>query len=188
MAARSTQDRYGAVAQALHMVSLVLILVLIPLGMVMANIGDGGTRTALFRSHVAIGLVVFALTLGRVVWRLVEPTPAVPTGIEGRRRALYRGVHIASYVVLLALSVTGLSMLLGSGMSPLPGDVVPSELDTALPAVTAHFVLALILVALLVLHVGAIAIYQRRKGDVLGRMGLNRTRPGPVMARSDSGR
>lgn len=174
MELRSTSERYGAVAQGLHWVSALLILILIALGLTMTRLG-GGDNDTMYRVHVGLGLIVGVLTIVRVVWRFLEPSPPTPPMPEWRRLA-YLGIHYALYVGLLALAGTGITTLLASGLTPFPTEVTAAAVEDGRPR-DAHFVLALAYSGLLVLHVVGVMTYQRSKGDVTSRMGLNLPAP-----------
>lgn len=170
MTLRSDHLTYGTLARGLHWASAALIMVLIVLGLTMTRI-NAGDNTTLYRIHVAIGLLVAVLTIIRVIWRFTEPSP-VPPPMPPWRQKLYIANHYALYVGLLALAVTGIATLLTNDLTPFPPDVVASEVDDV-RAGDAHFVLALVYTALLVMHVVGVLAYQRSRGDVLSRMGID---------------
>ena len=168
---KGTTESYGRLAQGLHWGSALLILVLIPIGVVMARIGEGAVQTFLYRAHVALGMVVLVLTLLRVVWRFIETTPTPPPMPPWRLR-LFKGVHALIYVSLFGLAVSGVVTLVSSGMTPFPPDVVPGNIEEELASLTAHKTVAYILTGLLVGHVAGVISYQLMKGDVMSRMGM----------------
>lgn len=171
---RSTEERYGRIAQGLHWISAALIVVLITLGLTMTRINDGANDT-MYRVHVGIGLLVSVLTIVRVIWRFREPSPPTPPMPEWRRIA-YLANHYALYVGLFALAGTGITTLLASGLTPLPTDVTAAAVEDGRPR-DAHFILALAYSGLLVMHVVGVVTYQRTKGDVTSRMGLHLPSP-----------
>ena len=170
MGVRSTVDRYGAVARGLHWVSALLILVLIVLGVAMTRV-NGGDNTTMYRVHVTIGLLVAVLTIVRAVWRFLEPTPDPPPMSAWRRR-LFVANHYALYVGLFALAATGIATLTTNGLAPFPPEVIAAEVDDV-AAGDAHFAIALIYIGLFVMHIVGVLTYQRTKGDVLSKMGLD---------------
>ena len=172
MGARSTAESYGKVAQGLHWVTALLILGLIPLGLIMTRLEEGSAQTGLYRAHVALGLMVAILTLVRVVWRIVEPTPEPPPMPHWRHR-LFIGIHVALYGGLVVLAFTGIATLLGSDMAPFPSEVIAADIDRDLAPRAGHQVLAYIFIALFIAHVAGAVSYQLKKGDVLGKMGIN---------------
>ncbi len=120
MSIRSTRDRYGAIAQAIHWMSAFLILALIPLGLVMTRLDDAETQLTLNRIHVTLGVIVAFLTIGRVIWRLIEPTPDPPP-MPTWRKLLFSGTHLALYVGIAILASSGIVMLVETDFRPIAG-------------------------------------------------------------------
>lgn len=170
MTLRSSETNYGTLARGLHWTTAGLVLVLVPLGLAMTRINDGDNNT-MYRVHVALGLLIAVLTIIRVVWRFLEPSPTPPP-MPPWRRLLYTANHYALYVGLLVLAVTGIATLVTNDLTPFPPSVVASEVDDV-RAGDAHFALALIYTGLFVMHIAGVLAYHRTKGPVLNKMGIN---------------
>lgn len=163
-------ESYSRVTQAIHWITAVLIFALIPLGMVMTRLPEDTDPTALYRVHVSLGLIILLLTLVRVVWRVVDPNPQpAPLAMPPWRRVIFKAVNVGLYGGLVLVVVTGLAMLIGSGMVPVPPEVVPDQIDD-IPPRTAHRVLAWVFAIVVVSHLAGVISYQMTKGDTLGRM------------------
>ena len=67
------QQRYTAVAIALHWLIAAGIVGMIALGWTMGEVESG--RFALIQIHKSIGLTILALTAARIAWRLMNPPP-----------------------------------------------------------------------------------------------------------------
>ena len=170
MRMKSNHDRYGSVAVGFHWASAVLVLGQLALGLSMTRV-NGGDNDAMYRVHVGLGMVITLLTIARAGWRVVEPSPRTPPMPEWRR-IVYVANHAAFYVVLLALAGGGLAILIGSEITPMPWAVDAAAVEDG-RARDAHFILALIFSALFVMHVIGVVSYQRTKGDVFSRMGID---------------
>ena len=169
---RSSPQTFGKVAQALHWSTTILVFALIPLGLVMTRLPESADPTVLYRVHVSIGLIVLLLTLVRFVWRFADSQPS-PLPMPAWRRVVFRTVNACLYLGLIALVLTGLTMLIGSGMVPVPPEVVPDEIDD-IPPRAAHRVLAWIFGVIVLSHLAGVVSYQLKKGDTLGRILPNR--------------
>ena len=125
-------------------------------------------------------MLVFALVLVRLAWRGVNPiVPALPDGLRPWERPAATLTHRGFYVLLLLMPVTGWLMASASplgiptvvfGLFALPNPVGP---NAALERVMAlvHGGLAVLLVVLLLLHVGAALRHHFvLRDDVLTRM------------------
>jgi cytochrome b561 len=158
----------------LHWVSAALIVLMIPIGWIMARTLDDGLRLTLYQVHLLGGWAIVALMVTRVVLRVRRPVPA-PAGLAPWNRALYRGVHWAVTLVPLALAASGTLAILQNDIGPmLQSQTPPPATLDVVQARDAHEVGAYLFVALLVVHVAGVLRYQATRGDVLRRMGVGR--------------
>ena len=99
-------DRYTGFSQALHWLIALLVFTQLAMGKLFEIDADDGPD-GLFGWHTAIGLTVLALTLIRLGWRVTHKVPALPPATPSWQRLAARGTHIAFYVLLLALPLSG---------------------------------------------------------------------------------
>jgi cytochrome b561 len=97
--------RFGAVSQWLHWTTVVLVVVLI----VMGKAGDieADEPNALYMWHGSLGVLVLLLTLIRILWAVVSRPPPLPQTMSIAARSLALTVHIALYVLLVAVVFSG---------------------------------------------------------------------------------
>lgn len=172
---RSTPTQYGSVAIAIHWLSAILIIVLIPLGLISANFvdGDSSAKPVLLAAHMVLGIAILVLTLGRVAWwRFADKRPDPVAGMPKWQEAVSRSVHILLYVVLLVLAGSGIALVATSGAVSVlfGGDGVLPDFWDFTPRLP-HRVVAFALIALLFFHIGA-AIYHQivMKDRLMDRM------------------
>lgn len=103
--------RYTTVAIALHWLTALAILAMIPMGWWMseaiAQPDSQATAYRVFQLHKSIGFTILALTVFRIVWRLTHRTPPLPQEMKGWEAFLARSTQFAFYGLLLALPLTG---------------------------------------------------------------------------------
>jgi len=176
MATKSSFDRYGNVAIALHWSSATAVILTWLAGFTVANALPAGQGVGLLLAHIALGVIVFALTLLRIVWWLAaDKHPGAPTGQPRWQVRLAQLVHGCLYVLLVLMASSGITTLILSGAVPtlLAGGPVP-DFSELIPRV-AHGIMARILLLLLVVHVGAALWHQLvRRDHLLARMGVGR--------------
>ena len=175
---KSTSDQYGTVAVLIHWVSAVLILVLIVLGFRAAGTMNPAAKAAILRVHVPIAIGVLALTLLRIVWWLgFDRKPDPVAGAPRWQERTAPVVHVLFYVVILGMVASGIGMIALSGAAPLifGGESALLPDFWKYPPRLPHAIGARLLLALLVLHVGA-ALYHQfvRRDGLLWRMWLAR--------------
>jgi cytochrome b561 len=176
MATRSSSDRYGSIAIAIHWSSATAVILTWLAGFTVANALPAGQGSGLLLAHIALGLIVFALTLLRIVWWLVaDKHPGAPAGQPRWQVRLAQLVHGCLYVLLVLMASSGITTLILSGAVPilLAGGPVP-DFSALIPRV-AHGLMSRILLVLLVGHVGAALWHQFvRRDHLLARMGVGR--------------
>jgi len=187
MTAQNTRLRYGTVAMTLHWLIALLVVGNVIGGFTFANIlsRDNSSFLTIVFLHKSIGLTVLALSILRLVWRLMNPVPALPPMSE-RLRLLARGTHYLFYFLIIAVPLVGWLMVSASSTGAPTSffglfDVPSFSFLSSMPRAdrrpyhelfeTSHAVLAYGAVALVVLH-GAAALYHQysRHDDVLKRM------------------
>jgi len=162
-------QRYSAVAIALHWAIALLILGQVAGGLYMHNLPNSApVKFDLYQLHKSFGLSILLLTIVRLGWRFGHKPPALPAAMPGWQKIIARITHWAFYALLFATPLAGWAMV---SVSPLDVPTVWFGLIEAphLPFFggvadrggaedlfqEGHEYLALSIVGLLVLHVGA---------------------------------
>ncbi|WP_103333348.1 cytochrome b/b6 domain-containing protein [Pseudotabrizicola formosa] len=197
MSARNTPRSYGRIARLFHWATAALILSAIPLGLVANRLPyDTAEQLALkaqvFSLHKTLGVLVFFVALGRILWTLFETHP-VPLHPERRLELwLARLVHWMLYISLVAVPLTGwVHHAAVTGFAPiwwpfgqgLP--FVPQSEAVAATAGAAHWVFTKLMIVSILLHVaGALKHHVLDRDDTLRRMTRGITAPAtPIPAR-----
>jgi cytochrome b561 len=125
-----SSTHYGAVAQAFHWATAILVVVAY-------MYGPGGSEQQVYspardfdrQLHETLGLCVFALVLMRVLWRMVDTHPDPPQVARWIGIAA-KAVQWALYLLLFALPLTAIvgAWLEGHPLTLLVGVEIPSPL------------------------------------------------------------
>jgi cytochrome b561 len=151
-------DAYTPLAVLLHWTLAVLITGMVALGWYMMEIEDDPGSAWFFNLHKSIGLVVAALVLLRLVWRLGHRPAPLPDSLPSWQAATARAIHWLLYAAMVAMPLSGLigALLSKKGIvffgTALPR-VFEANHDLAEIFFEAHSLTAWILVALVSLHV-----------------------------------
>lgn len=176
MTAVADVKRYSGVAIAFHWAIAGLILLNFPVAWTMHDRGtDKATAFALFQLHKTIGLTVLLLSVGRLLWRLMNPPPPLPAGMAPWERMLSNTVHTLFYVLMVGVPLGGWMMVSASptgvptlyfGFIPWPHIAPLADLPVADKKAVheffeqAHGLGAWAILGLLVLHVGGALKHQ----------------------------
>jgi cytochrome b561 len=181
VALRNTATAWGWPAQALHWLVAVLVFPLLGIGVAMVGlVSDVGSRFELYQLHKSLGVLVFALVLVRLIWRLLNrQAPALPGGLRPWERRLATSTYFGLYALLLLLPLTGWVMASTSplgvptivfGLLTLPHPIGPNVAVEEIMA-WVHAILAALLGLLLLLHIiAALKHHFVLHDDVLARM------------------
>lgn len=177
---RSLPVRYGAVAMTLHWLIALAIIANIVIGLSMTE----PPVFPLIALHKSIGFTVLVLSVLRVVWRVMNPVPPAPLGLEPWLRITAHALQHLFYFLIVAVPLAGWLMVSAGGhatpvfglfewpafpiLSGMPRSVAHPwhELFE-----TAHVWLAWAMIILVPLHILAALYHHFARGDnVLLRM------------------
>lgn len=102
ISADPARRRYSGVAMAFHWA----IAILVTMNWLIAEqAGDmeGPLRGEIMSYHKAWGMLILALSLGRLAWRLTHKPPPMPAHYKTWERGLAHTVHIIFYALIIGL-------------------------------------------------------------------------------------
>jgi cytochrome b561 len=103
----NTTTRWGWPAKTLHRIGALAILLLLGHGWWMTHMASRPERLAHYAGHSAMGYDLLALTVLRLLWRWLNPVPALPADLKPWERAAARAAHFLLYLLTFVVSVTG---------------------------------------------------------------------------------
>lgn len=167
--------RYTLTAQALHWLTVLLILAILPVAWVMVSLPKDPQQAWLFVIHRSLGITILAVVAVRLAWRATHPPPPLPGGSSTAIELVGRLTHWLLYTLLLLMPVSGylqsgngrpVSYL---GLFDLPA--LPKNKGLGEIAQTTHLLGQWGIYVLVVLHVLATVWHVAvRRDGLLGRM------------------
>ena len=165
MPARNTNERYGWVAQTLHWAIFFLLIVQFTLGKIADNLPLGLDRLITLARHKSFGITILALAVIRLLWRLINRPPPLPS-MPGWQRMAAHLSHAGLYALLFAMPLTGWLMSSAHnypvswfGLVQLP-DLITPDRDLSHDLEDIHELLSNILLELAAVHVLAALKHQ----------------------------
>lgn len=161
MSWKNSPAGYGWASILLHWTMAIMIVVLLPLGLWMTSLDyyhpwyKKGPDL-----HRAIGVILASLLILRLTWRLLQPQPR-PLASKRWEQLTARTTHALLYLILLTLVISGylISTADGRAVDVFGWFQVPATLQGIEHqediAGDIHFAVAMLLIAMLVLHIGA---------------------------------
>lgn len=165
-------------AITIHWLSAIFIAIMLATGFQAASVTDLAVKADVLMVHVPAGVVLLVLTLARIAWWVfADSKPDPEAGVPHWQERAGRAIHLLFYVVILGMVGSGIGMFILSGAGPLLFTGAEGTLPDfwKYPPRIPHAIGARILIALLVLHIGA-ALYHyfALKDGVLQRMWFSR--------------
>ncbi|MEM6974459.1 MAG: cytochrome b [Pseudomonadota bacterium] len=177
--------RYALVQRVLHWtVALVVICSLLG-GLMLYLFGFGGLRDTfgmevtnlIYKYHKTLGVLVLMLMAFRIAARLKLGAPAMSPFLPVWQVRAADAVHIAIYVLLIAVPVLGWAGTAAGGFPvqffdfTLPG-IIPKDKELSKTLFQLHGLAALSLTAILVLHIGAAYRHWKLRDGTMARISL----------------
>jgi cytochrome b561 len=157
--------RYGTVAMTLHWLIGFSIIGLLIVGKYMHGLPDNDpNKFFLYQMHKSFGISVLVLTVVRIIWRVINPVPALPAGMPAWQRWGAHLSHFGLYALMLAIPLSGWAVASSSstgiptmlfGAVELPFLPVGNDRETHEFYEEAHELLGNLMILLLIVHVVA---------------------------------
>ena len=107
MAAGEAQG-YSAVARTFHWVTAALVLTMLPIGIAIATFDLGpAVEDPLYHIHRSMGALILVIVLARLIYRLFNPAPPLPSDIPALQQFAALFTHWALYVLLIVQPIVG---------------------------------------------------------------------------------
>lgn len=158
------QLHYGTPAKVFHWLVVALLAVQYPIGWLMPDLHRGMQPGAPMTFHISFGLTILIVIALRLIWRLTHPVAPEST-LPAWQRLSSGVVHWMLYVAVLATTLTGWLFASFRGWSvsffylfPMP--MLASDNAAAGRTIDGlHQAAELLLLALIVIHVGAALVH-----------------------------
>jgi cytochrome b561 len=176
-AAASPPRLYSPAARMLHWLTALCVAVLVPVGLAMTRTPEGAFTNALYEIHKSFGIVIFVVMMARLAVRLAVGAPPPAEGLTSLERVVSKVVHVALYVLLVAMPIGGYAAT-SSCCAPvalfwvLPMPFAFSLGEEATKTVfKMHETGAFVLIGLVIFHLAGVINHALvRRDDVLARM------------------
>lgn len=187
----SATQSYGTITKTFHWLTALLIITVIPLGAIANRLPyetneQLAFKAQLFSLHKTLGVIIFAVALGRIIWALTQTKPGSLHPERKIETMLAELVHWLLYISLVAVPLTGwIHHAATEGFAPvllpisqdLP--LVPKDESIAKLFAGLHWVWSKIMVGAILLHVAGALKHQFIDKDVtLKRMWFGQTDSG----------
>jgi len=175
---RNTNSSWGSLSRLFHWSLGVLIIGMLAYGWWMNHFPARPDRFFYRSIHADIGYVVLLLTVTRLIWRWINPVPALPADTPQWERLAAGIIHGALYAVTILVAMLGWAHSGARdpnyadwfGLFRVPQITSPDKAAAAAYE-SRHIFFAYVLLALILIHIGAAIWHHVVKRDrVAARM------------------
>lgn len=168
---------YTLTARVLHWIVATLVLLMVPLGIVIANEWGGPAQQFLYNLHKSIGATLIPIVIVRLLYRINHPAPPLPSDIPAIQQFAAHATHWALYVLILAQPIVGYIMTSAYpapvpffGLFNLPA-IWPANRALSEQLSVVHLYIGIAIAVVAAMHIGAALFHHFvRKDRVLMRM------------------
>lgn len=158
MCLKNTTERFGLVAQGIHWLMALMIVVMLGVGFYMETMERGPDLFKLMAMHKAVGIIVLVLAVLRVIWVFMNVSPAPLPDHKKWEKVLAKIVQGIMYLAMIAMPLSGWIMSSAGGhaisifgLFDMPA-IVAENKELGKMANQAHGIIAWVLISTIVLH------------------------------------
>ena len=106
---------YGLISKIFHWFSAAVLVMQIPLGFYLVDLDFNEKRLTMENIHIILGLSIFYLTLLRLIYKFINPTPPLSNSIFRGQKIIAKLNHILLYISIFIISISGILKKLFNG-------------------------------------------------------------------------
>ena len=156
-------NEYGLLAKLFHWVTFLILIAQIPFGFYLVDLEFSETRIELEDIHILIGIIVFYLTLFRLIWKFFNPTPLSSISHFSGQIIIGKLNHVFLYLSILLITTSGIlkKLYMGEKLNFFFFKYQLKDFNFELSDIfyTIHIYSNYILIALICVHIFAVIIH-----------------------------
>jgi cytochrome b561 len=115
MSILNNKVKYGLLSKLFHWLTAAGLIVQIPLGFYLVDLDFDETRVDIENYHILFGLIIFYITLIRLIFKLLTPIPDFKGSAFLGQKFIARLNHLLLYLTLLTVTFSGILKKLFNG-------------------------------------------------------------------------
>ena len=159
----NTDKDYGLISKIFHWITAAALFIQIPLGFYLVDLDFGEKRITIESVHVVLGLTIFYVILGRLIFKLFNSTPKLGNSIFPGQRLIAKLNHIFLYLAVFTITISGALKKLFNGerLDLFFFEIeIKDNFDLAEIFYEIHILSNYILIVLISLHIVAVIIHK----------------------------
>jgi len=104
----NSYSKYGLLAKLFHWVTFIALLAQVPFGFYLVELEFSDQRIELENIHIIVGIIVFYLTLFRLIWKFFNPSPTESKSFFKGQILIGKFNHLLLYLSIFAITISGM--------------------------------------------------------------------------------
>ena len=155
--------KYGLLAKLFHWITFIILILQIPFGFYLVGLEFSDRRIDLENIHILIGIIVFYITLFRLIWKFFNPSATDGNSFFKGQIFIAKVNHFLLYLSIFTITISGIlkKLYMGERLNFLFFEYGFNQ-DNFLLADTfyeVHIYANYILIALVILHILAVIVH-----------------------------
>ena len=113
----NNKSKYGLLSKLFHWLTAAGLIVQIPLGFYLVDLDFDQFKVNIENYHILFGLIIFYVTLIRLIFKLLTPTPDFKGSTFPGQKFVAKLNHLLLYLALLTVTISGIFKKLFNGES-----------------------------------------------------------------------
>ena len=155
--------KYGLLAKLFHWITFAVLIIQIPFGFYLVGLEFSDRRIDLENAHILIGIIVFYITLFRLIWKFFNPSATDGKSFFKGQIFIAKANHFLLYLSIFVITISGIlkKLYMGEKLNLLFFKYGFKDDNFVLADVfyEVHIYANYLLIALLALHVLAVIVH-----------------------------
>ena len=100
--------KYGLLAKLFHWITIIILILQIPFGFYLVGLEFSDRRIDLENIHILAGIIVFYITLLRLIWKFLNPNPANGNSFFRGQIFIAKMNHFLLYLSIFTITISGI--------------------------------------------------------------------------------
>ena len=103
----NTKIKYGLLAKLFHWITFAILILQIPFGFYLVGLEFSDHRIDLENIHILIGIIVFYITLFRLIWKFFNSSPTDGNSFFKGQIIIAKANHFLLYLSIFTITISG---------------------------------------------------------------------------------
>ena len=100
--------KYGLLSKLFHWITFAILIIQIPFGFYLVGLEFSDRRIDLENIHILIGIIIFYITLFRLIWKIFNASPVKENSFFKGQIFIAKANHFFLYLTIFTITISGI--------------------------------------------------------------------------------